>query len=87
MEKIALPLPPKEWEVRWASLAIFFLDLGLGEFCTWRRLEPAFGENRLRFFAGLVSPAEGASALALAHLISCMHACVSSETCSRVGPR
>ena len=22
-------------EVRWASLAIFFLDLGLGEDCTW----------------------------------------------------
>ena len=27
------PLAPKEWRVRLASLAIFFLDLGLGEFC------------------------------------------------------
>ena len=27
-------LPPKEWGVRWACLAIFFLDLGLGEVCT-----------------------------------------------------
>ena len=27
-------LPPKEWEVRWTSLAILFLDLGLGEVCT-----------------------------------------------------
>ena len=24
---------PPEWGVRWASLAIFFLDLGLGEVC------------------------------------------------------
>ena len=29
--KDCAPLPPKEWGVRWASLAIFFLDLGLGE--------------------------------------------------------
>ena len=28
----APPLPPKEWEVRWAYLAIFFLDLELGDF-------------------------------------------------------
>ena len=32
--KDCAPLPPKEWEVRWASLAIFFLALGLGEVCT-----------------------------------------------------
>ena len=31
MEKIAPPLPPKEWGVRWACLAIFFFALGLGE--------------------------------------------------------
>ena len=43
--KDCAPLPPKEWGVRWASLAIFFLDLGLGEVCTRRRLEPAFGEQ------------------------------------------
>ena len=32
--KDCAPLPPKEWGVRWAYLAIFFLDLGLGEVCT-----------------------------------------------------
>ena len=32
MEKIALPLPPeREGGVRWACLAIFFLDLGVDE--------------------------------------------------------
>ena len=44
--KDCTPLPPKEWEVRWASLSIFFLDLGLGGFGTWVRLERAFGGNR-----------------------------------------
>ena len=34
--------------VRWASLAVFFLDLGLGEFCT----RGPFGGNRRRVFAG-----------------------------------
>ena len=53
--------PPSEGEVvRWACLAIFFLDLGLGEVCTWGRLEPA-----RRSGSRLVSPAEGTSALAL----------------------
>ena len=32
--KRSRPLPPKEWEVRWASLAIFFLALG------WLRFAP-----------------------------------------------
>ena len=37
--KDCAPLPPKEWGVRPASLAIFFLELELGEvFCTWGRL-------------------------------------------------
>ena len=46
------PLPPKEREVRWACLAIFFLALRLGDdfFCTRGRLEPAFGGNRHRGF-------------------------------------
>ena len=39
MEKIAPPFPPKEWGVRLASLAIFFLDLGLGDFCHRERLD------------------------------------------------
>ena len=30
--KDCAPLPPKEWEVRPACLAIFFLDLGLDDF-------------------------------------------------------
>ena len=50
--KDCAPLPPKEWEDRSANLAIFFLDLELGEFCNWGRLEPAFGGNRRRAFAG-----------------------------------
>ena len=29
--KDCAPLPPKEWGVRWAYLAIFFLDSGLGD--------------------------------------------------------
>ena len=52
-------LPPKEWGVRWVSLANFFLDLGLGEFCTWGRLEPAFGGNRRRAFAGWTDQPKG----------------------------
>ena len=78
---LAPPLPPKEWGVRWACLAIFFLGLGLGDVGHWGRLEPVFGGNRGRRFR-LVSPAEGASALALAHFnevhtCACMdrHAC------------
>ena len=50
--KDCAPLPPNEWGVRWASLAIFFLDLEWVRFCTWGRLEPAFGGNRRRAFAG-----------------------------------
>ena len=65
--KDCVPLPPKEWGVRSASLAIFFLDLGLGEVLHRERLEPAFGGNRLRVFFRLVTPAEGVSALALTH--------------------
>ena len=61
--KDCAPLPPKEREVRWACLAIFFLASGLDEVCSWGRLEPAFGGNRRR----LVSPAEGVGALALVH--------------------
>ena len=46
--KDCAPLPPKEWGVRWASLAIFFLALGLGEVLHQGRLEPASGGNRRR---------------------------------------
>ena len=48
--KDCAPLPSKEREVRWACLAIFFLDLGLGDCLHRGRLEPAFGGNRRRFF-------------------------------------
>ena len=51
-----------------ASLAIFFLDLGLGEVLHWERLEPALGGNRRRGYR-LDSPAEEASTLVLAFLI------------------
>ena len=61
--KDCAPLPPKEWGVRWASLAIFFLALGLGEVCTgdaWNL--PLEGTGVVGFL--LVSPAEGIGALA-----------------------
>ena len=49
--------------MRWACLAIFFLDLGLGEVCTgdaWNLPRDGTGVGGFR----LVSPAEGAGALA-----------------------
>ena len=57
--KDCAPLPPKEWEVRWACLAIFFLALGLRDFCTWVCLETAFGGNRLIFFSAGQSSRRG----------------------------
>ena len=54
--------------MRWACLAIFFFALGLGEVCTgdaWNLLSEATG---IRVFQ-LVSPAEGASTLVLAHFL------------------
>ena len=53
MEKIAPPFPPKEWGVRSASLAIFFLELELGEVSLlWGRLEPATRGKGRRGFSG-----------------------------------
>ena len=52
--------------MRWADLAIFFLDSGLGEVCTgdaWNLPSEGTGVVVYR----LVSPAEGTSALALVH--------------------
>ena len=65
--------------MRSARLAIFFLALGLGEVLHWGRLEPAFEGNRRRGF-WLVSPAEGAGALAPARLSHCMRALEWTET-------
>ena len=60
--------------MRPACLAIFFLDLELGEvFAPGGRLEPAFGRKGRRVFDRLVSPAEGVSALAQTHF-NLMHA-------------
>ena len=74
MEKIGLPLPPKEWEVRPACLAFFFLDLELGEVFApgdaWNLLSEG---KDVGSFVRLVSPAEGVSALALTHF-NLMHA-------------
>ena len=64
MEQIGPPFLCREWGVRWARFAIFFLALELGEVCTWGRLEPAFGGNRRGGFC-LVRSAEGTIALAL----------------------
>ena len=52
--------------MRPACLAIFFLDLGLGDFALGDAWKPALGGYRRRGFR-LVSPAEGVSALALTH--------------------
>ena len=60
--------------MRWASLAIFFLALGLGEVCTgyaWNL--PSEGTGVVGFW--LVSPAEGTGALALVRFkLVCMRA-------------
>ena len=70
-----LLLPSSEGErERWACLAIFFLALGLGDFAlgnAWNLLPEATGVVGYR----LDSPAEEASTLVLAFLISCMRAC------------
>ena len=51
--KDCAPLPPKEWGVRSASLAIFFLELELGEvLLLWGRLEPATRGKGRRVFSG-----------------------------------
>ena len=42
-KRLRLPFLRRRGVVMSACLAIFFLALGLGEFCTWGRLEPAFG--------------------------------------------
>ena len=63
-KRLRSPLPPKEWGVRSASLAIFSSPWVWVIFCTWGRLKPALGGNRRRGYR-LVSPAEGVSALAL----------------------
>ena len=47
-KRLRSPFFRRRGEVRWACLAIFFLALGLGDFCAWGRLEPAFGGNRRR---------------------------------------
>ena len=65
MEKIAPPFLRRSGERRTAGLAIFFLDLGLGEVLHWERLEPALGGYR-RMRYRLDSPAEEASTLLLA---------------------
>ena len=72
--KDCVPFPPLGKGERWAYLAIFFLALGLGDFAfgnAWNLLPEATGVVGFR----LDSPAEEASTLVLAFLISCMRAC------------
>ena len=61
-------LPPKEWGVRLACLAIFFLELEWGEVFApgdaWNLSSEGQGVGS---FVRLVSPAKGVSALALTH--------------------
>ena len=63
--------------MRWASLAIFFLDLGLGEVLLWGRLEPAFGGNRLNVFSGWTVQPKGSVHWHWSDLIRCIHAFIS----------
>ena len=66
--KDCAPLP-LEWGVRPACLAIFFLDLELGEGFALRDAWNLSSEGKgVGSFVRLVSPAEGVSALALTHL-------------------
>ena len=75
----ALPLPPWEWGMRWVSLAIFFLALGLGDVLHCWNL-PSEG-TVVGVFVRLVSPAEGGWCAGTSPFsIHCMHACVSTET-------
>ena len=65
--------------MRWACLAIFFLALGLGEFCfgdAWNLPSEGTGVGFFR----LVSPAEGADALAPARLNHCTRALEWTDT-------
>ena len=58
--------PPSSEGVGRGALQSFFLDLGLGEFCTRGSLEPAFGgKNRHRGISGWSVQPKGAGALAL----------------------
>ena len=57
--KDCAPLPPKEREVRWACLAIFFLALGLGDCLHWG---PGVG-----ILPGWSVQPKGVCALALTH--------------------
>ena len=59
--KDCAPLPPKEWWVRSASLAILFLDLELGEILHWERLELAFGGYRRRGYPSFAAAASAAA--------------------------
>ena len=61
-------LPPKECGSEVGEPRNLFPRLG-GEVCTWGRLEPAFGGNRRRGVR-LVSPADKASTLVLAHFLN-----------------
>ena len=66
--KDCAPLSLKEWEVRPACLAIFFLELEWSEVLApgdaWNLSSEGKGVGS---FVRLVSPAEGVSALALTH--------------------
>ena len=53
--------------------------LGVGRGMLWGRLELAFGGNRRWFFSRVVSPAEGAGALAPARFLNSLHACVDMD--------
>ena len=73
-------LPPKEWGVRWACLAIFFLNLGLGDFAlgdAWNLPPEGTGVG---FFSGWSVQPKGPVHWHWSALIRRMHARISPET-------
>ena len=85
--KDCAPLPPPEERgVRWECLAIFFLDLGLGEVCAgdaWNLPSEGTGVGFFR----LVSPAEGTTGtgpfLFIAYRVRAWNACIAARTHAR----
>ena len=73
-------LPPKERGGRGGRASQYFSSpWGWVNFALGKPGTLAFGGNRLRIFFRLVSPAEGAGALAPARFLNSLHACVDMD--------
>ena len=79
--KYCAPLPPKDWGARWASLAIFYLALGLDDVCTWETWNlPSEGTGFGGFRLVSQSSRRGQCTGTSPRLIRCKHARVPTET-------